>query len=82
MEEFIATVFGWIGENENVLSGLVAIAVLLGLVAAGARRLALKPRAKQRAETEIIQEIRYAPQFDVGRQVCMAIGTKGLVLVD
>ena len=74
MEEFIAAVFGWIGENENVLSGLVAIAVLLGLVAAGARRLALKPRAKQRAETEIIQEIRYCRTSDGARIAYAATG--------
>ena len=37
MEDFIEIVFDWIGENENVLSGMVAIAVLIGLVVTGVR---------------------------------------------
>ncbi len=42
MEDFIEIVFDWIGENENVLSGMVAIAVLIGLVVTGVRRFTLR----------------------------------------
>jgi pimeloyl-ACP methyl ester carboxylesterase len=74
MEELVANVFAWIGENENVLSGLVAIAVLLGLVGAGVRRLALKPRTTPRDEAEIIQEIRYCRTTDGFRIAYAATG--------
>jgi pimeloyl-ACP methyl ester carboxylesterase len=75
MEGFIAAVLTWIGENENVLSGLVAIAVLVGLVAAGVRRLVLKPRPKQHREVELAQEIRYCRTSDGARIAYAATGS-------
>lgn len=67
MEELVTAVFDWIGANENVLSGLVAIAVLLGLAGTGARRLASKPRKRQQTDTELTQEIRYCKTDDGAR---------------
>lgn len=80
MENFIAAGFTWIGENENVLSGLVAIAVLIGLVGAGARRLASKPRSKRRGEVEVTQEIRYCRTTD-GVRIAYAATGQGTPIV-
>ena len=74
MEDFITTVFAWIGANENVLSGLVAIAVLLGLMGAGARRLGSRPPTNQKMETEVAQEIRYCRTTDGARIAYAATG--------
>ena len=80
MEDFTAAVFAWIGENENVLSGLVAIAVLLGLVGTAARRLASKPRTKQHVEAEVTQEIRYCRTAD-GVRIAYAATGQGTPIV-
>ena len=53
VEEFIEIVFAWVGENESVLSGMVAIAVLIGLVATGARRFALRSQTSLKTALEI-----------------------------
>jgi len=80
MEDFIAAIFGWIGENESILSGLVAIAVLLGLIATGARRLALKPRANKQPEAEVAQEICYCRTTD-GVRIAYAATGQGTPIV-
>ncbi len=78
MEEFIETVFAWVGENESVLSGMVAIAVLIGLVATGVRRFALRSQIGPKTalelpvaapktelyESTLDQEIRYCRTSD------------------
>jgi pimeloyl-ACP methyl ester carboxylesterase len=74
MENIFATMFAWIGDNENVLSGLVAIAVLIGLVGTAARRLTRKPRAMQGQEAEVVQEIRYCTTTDGARIAYAATG--------
>ena len=74
MGDFFASVFAWVGENENVLSGLVAIAVLFGLIAAGARRLASNSRPKERAQAEVAQEIRHCRTGDDVRIAYAATG--------
>ena len=74
MEDVIAAVFAWIGEKENILSGLVAIAILVGLVATGARRLARKPRDKRLDDAEVVQEIRYCTSTDGVRIAYAATG--------
>jgi pimeloyl-ACP methyl ester carboxylesterase len=80
VENFIAATFAWIGENENVLSGLVAIAVLVGLAGTAARRLASKPRTKQHVEAEITQEIRYCRTTD-GVRIAYAATGQGTPIV-
>jgi pimeloyl-ACP methyl ester carboxylesterase len=80
MEDFISAIFAWIGDNENVLSGLVAIVVLLGLLATGARHLASGRRAKQQVDAEIAQEIRYCRTSD-GVRVAYAATGQGTAIV-
>ena len=86
MEDFIAIVFDWIGENEGVLSGTVAIAVLIGLVATGVHRLILRSQTKLVAPSEksvdvpeielnepaIDQEIRYC-RTSAGVRIAYAV---------
>lgn len=94
MENFIALIFDWIGENEGVLSGLVAIAVLIGLVTAGVRRLTFRSQTELVAaskqpvtvpeielhEPAIDQEIRYCRTSD-GAGIAYAVTGEGTPIV-
>jgi pimeloyl-ACP methyl ester carboxylesterase len=94
MEEFIAIGFAWVGENESVLSGMVAIAVLIGLLAAGVRRFTLRPQTGLKTALEIPvatpkaelcegtleQEIRYCTTSDDVR-IAYAVSGKGTPII-
>ncbi len=94
MQDFIAIVFDWIGENESVLSGMVAIAVLIGLVATAVRRLTLRSQSELVAASEkpvavpeielgepaIDQEIRYCRTSD-GARIAYAVTGEGTPIV-
>ncbi len=84
MDNLVATVLDWIGENEGILSGILAIAGLLGLVIAGARKLMPRLQA-DRSDTStdsaalaesptIDQEIRYCRTSDAKRIAYAAAG--------
>jgi pimeloyl-ACP methyl ester carboxylesterase len=94
MEEFTAIVFAWVGENESVLSGMVAIAVLIGLVATGVRRFTLRPQNGLKTALEIPvatpkaelykatleQEIRYCCTSD-GVRIAYAVSGEGTPII-
>ncbi len=94
MESFIEIVFAWVGENESVLSGMVAIAVLFGLVATGVRRFTLRPQRSLKTDLEIPvadpkaelygatldQEIRYCRTCD-GVRIAYAVSGEGMPIV-
>ena len=94
MENFIALIFDWIGENEGVLSGSVAIVVLVGLVATGVRRLTKRSQTEIVAPSEkpvavseiklsepaIEQEIRYCRTSD-GAHIAYAVAGEGTPIV-
>ena len=94
MEDFIAIMFDWIGENEGVLSGMVAIVVLIGLVATSVRRLTFRSQTELVAASEkpvavpeielnepaIDQEIRYCRTSD-GASIAYAVTGEGTPIV-
>ena len=94
MEEFIAIVFAWVGENESVLSGMVAIVVLIGLLATGVRRFTLRPQTGLKTalelpvaaptaelyEATLEQEIRYCSTSD-GVRIAYAVSGKGTPII-
>ncbi len=94
MEEFIAIVFAWVGENESVLSGMVAIAVLIGLVATVVRWFTLRPQTglktafeipvaapkAEQYEATLEQEIRYCGTSD-GVRIAYAVSGEGTPII-
>jgi pimeloyl-ACP methyl ester carboxylesterase len=91
MKEFMEIVFAWVGENESVLSGMVAIAVLIGLLATGVRWFTLRsktdlktaleiPVAAPKAEATLDQEIRYCCTSD-GVRIAYAVSGEGSPIV-
>ena len=90
MEDFIEIVFDWIGENENVLSGIVAIAVLIGLVVTGVRWFTQRSQtaSKKRPavpeielnEPVLDQKIRYCRTSD-GVRIAYAVVGEGTPIV-
>jgi len=94
MEDVLSTVFAWIGANENVLSGLVAIAVLGGLLGSALRtfakrastRSAAAPAATAQGWSDaaggpaLDQEIRYATTAD-GVRIAYAVTGAGSPIV-
>ena len=94
MGEYIEIVFSWLGDNESVLSGMVAIVVLLGLVGAGVRKFTKgsqsspnpileKPVSSSQLEpyeSTIDQEIRYCRTSD-GLRIAYAVVGEGTPIV-
>jgi pimeloyl-ACP methyl ester carboxylesterase len=84
----LTSIFTWIGDNENVLSGLVAIVVLAGLVATGIRQIGARRKHARdqtraapakpvpRTDKLIDQEIRYCQTTD-GQRIAYAITGEG-----
>ena len=78
MEDFIGPVLDWIGRNENILSGLGALAALAALTYTGFRNLRrhIEKRRSNFATSVEPQEIRYCRTTD-GKRVAYAITGEG-----
>lgn len=83
MQETAEIFFDWVGRNENILSGLVAIAVLISLFWATIRHISQRsmPRHREsdkptRAQPSVSQEIRYCRTVD-GMRIAYAITGSG-----
>lgn len=91
MENFISVVFSWIGDNESVLSGIVAIVVLIGLVTTGVRRFTNRSQEFKTTTGEystidsgseplLVQKIIYCQTSD-GARIAYAETGEGLPIV-
>ena len=87
MQEAVELFFDWVGRNENILSGLVAIAVLISLLWAAVRRISRNSMSRHRksdepalVRTSAPQEIRYCRTVDDIR-IAYAITGSGYPMV-
>jgi pimeloyl-ACP methyl ester carboxylesterase len=87
MQETAELIFDWIGRNENILSGLVAVCVLVSLGWAGLRRIAQKkgrkpaePKKAAVVKLSNPQQIKYCRTVD-DKRIAYAITGSGFPLV-
>ena len=88
MQETMELFFDWIGRNENILSGLVAVCILVSLVWAGIRRLTQKQQSPGLSETrkptpkklKDPQQIKYCRTVD-NKRIAYAITGSGSPVV-
>lgn len=92
MEDYLTAVTNWISSNESLLSGLVAIAILVSIVLAGLRKIGPKSRLVDEVPTATSQldaavqesasdqDIRYCQTTD-GKRIAYAVTGKGTPIV-